>query len=116
MSCYAGHEWGSGVPIQGKYHSKWAKYSLKIGEIELIYARSAFKMFSKHKSMPGALHERSLPRGSLGDIDRSDMLASKVQMLEQIARDSVASGRENNAIGAIRLLAELTGFGVDQKR
>ena len=44
------------------------------------------------------------------------MLASKVQMLEQIARDSVASGRENNAIGAIRLLAELTGFGVDQKR
>ena len=65
MSCYAGHEWGSGVPIQGKYHSKWAKYSLKIGEIELIYARSAFKMFSKHKSMPGALHERSLPRGSL---------------------------------------------------
>ena len=54
------------MPIQGKYHSKWAKYSLKIGEIELIYARSAFKMFSKHKSMPGALHERSLPRGSLG--------------------------------------------------
>ena len=38
------------------------------------------------------------------------------QMLEQIARDSVASGRENNAIGAIRLLAELTGFGVEQKR
>ena len=40
----------------------------------------------------------------------------KIQMLEQIARDSVASDRENNAIGAIRLLAELTGFGVDQKR
>jgi len=47
---------------------------------------------------------------------RQYMLASKVQMLEQIARDSVASGRENNAIGAIRLLAELTGFGVEQKR
>ena len=56
------------MPIQGKYHSKWAKYSLKIGEIELIYARSAFKMFSKHKSMPGALHERSLPRGSLTQL------------------------------------------------
>ena len=38
------------------------------------------------------------------------------QMLEHIARDSIASGRENNAIGAIRLLAELTGFGVEQKR
>ena len=59
---------------------------------------------------------RDLVKADLGDIDRSDMLASKVQMLEQIARDSVASGRENNAIGAIRLLAELTGFGVDQKR
>ena len=45
----------------------------------------------------------------------TEMLAGKVQMLEQIARDSVASGRENNAIGAIRLLAELTGFGADIK-
>lgn len=68
MSCYAGHDWGSGVPIWGKQRPKWAKYSLKIGEIELIYARSAFKMFSKHKSMPGALHERSLPRGSLARL------------------------------------------------
>ena len=55
-------------------------------------------------------------KADLVDMDRSDMLASKVQMLEQIARDSVASGRENNAIGAIRLLAELTGFGIEQKR
>ncbi|KZR90714.1 hypothetical protein MITS9509_02611 [Synechococcus sp. MIT S9509] len=38
------------------------------------------------------------------------MLASKVQMLEQIATDAVAAGRENNAIGAIRLLNELVGF------
>ena len=52
----------------------------------------------------------------LVDLDRTDMLPSKVQLLEQIAHDSVASGRENNAIGAIRLLAELTGFGVQQKR
>ena len=55
-------------------------------------------------------------KDDLFDIDRVDMLASKVRMLEQIARVSVASGRENNAIGAIRLLAESTGFGVDQKR
>jgi hypothetical protein len=59
---------------------------------------------------------RDLVKADLGDMDRTDMLASKVQMLEQIARDSVASGRENNAIGAIRLLAELTGFGVDLKK
>ena len=50
------------------------------------------------------------------DIDRIDMLASKVRILGQIARDSIASGRENNAIGAIRLLAELNGFGVEQQR
>ena len=59
---------------------------------------------------------RDVVKADLVDIDRVDMLASKVQMLEQIARDSIASGRENNAIGAIRLLAELTGFGVEQKR
>ena len=59
---------------------------------------------------------RDLVKADLGDMDRTDMLASKVQMLEQIARDSVASGRENNAIGAIRLLAELTGFGVELKK
>ena len=59
---------------------------------------------------------RDVVKADLGDIDRTDMLASKVQMLEQIARDSVASGRENNAIGAIRLLAELTGFGADLKK
>ena len=59
---------------------------------------------------------RDVVKDDLVDLDRTHMLAAKVQMLEQIARDSVASGRGNNAIGAIRLLAELTGFGVDQKR
>ena len=59
---------------------------------------------------------RDVVKDDLVELDRTDMLASKVQMLEQIARDSVASGRENNAIGAIRLLAELTGFGVEHKR
>ena len=62
-------------------------------------------------------HEaRDVVKDDLVDIDHTDMLASKVQMLEQVARDSVASGRENNAIEAIKLLAKLTGFGVDQKR
>jgi hypothetical protein len=55
-------------------------------------------------------------KDDLFDIDRIDMLASKVRILGQIARDSVASGREINLIGAIRLLAESTGFGVNQKR
>ena len=52
----------------------------------------------------------------LGDIDRTGILTSKIQTLEQIARDSVASGHENDAIEAIRLLAESTGFVVEQKR
>ena len=53
-------------------------------------------------------------KADLSDIDRVDMLASKVQMLEQIATDA-AAGRESNAIGAIRLLNELVGFGAGQK-
>ena len=59
---------------------------------------------------------RTLVTADLKDLDRQDMLAAKIQQLEAIARDSIASGRENNAIGAIRLLAELTGFGVEHKR
>ena len=59
---------------------------------------------------------RDVVKEDLVDIDRTDMLASKVQMLEQIARDSIASGRENNAIGAIRLLSELVGLGVNVKK
>ena len=62
------------------------------------------------------IHEaRAIVREDLADIDRADMLASKVQMLEQIATDAVAAGRESNAIGAIRLLNELVGFGAGQK-
>ena len=52
----------------------------------------------------------------LGDIDSTDILTSKIQTLEQIARDRVASGHEDDAIEAIRLLAESTGFVVEQKR
>ena len=59
---------------------------------------------------------RDVVKDDLFDIDRIDMLASKVRILGKIARDSVASGREINLIGAIRLLAESTGFGVNQKR
>lgn len=57
---------------------------------------------------------RDVVRCDLGDIERADMLAAKIQLLEQIAADAVAAGRENNAIGAIRLLNELVGFGVVQ--
>ena len=52
----------------------------------------------------------------LKDLDRQDMLAAKIQQLEAIARNSIASGRENNAIGAIRLLSELVGLGVNLKK
>ena len=58
---------------------------------------------------------RDVVKADLNDIDRVDMLASKVQMLEQMATDAAAAGRESNAIGAIRLLNELVGFGAGQK-
>ena len=54
---------------------------------------------------------RDLVKSDLDDVDRADLLAAKIQMLEQIASDAVAAGRENNAIGAIRLLDELVGLG-----
>ena len=57
---------------------------------------------------------RDIVKKDLVDLDRADMLASKIQLLEQIARDSTAAGRENNAIGAIRLMNELLGFGVEK--
>ena len=59
---------------------------------------------------------RTLVKADLKDLDRQDMLAAKIQQLEAIARDSIASGRENNAIGAIRLLSELVGLGVNLKK
>ena len=58
---------------------------------------------------------RAIVRADLGDLDRVDMLAAKIQMLEQMATDAAAAGRESNAIGAIRLLNELVGFGAGQK-
>ena len=54
---------------------------------------------------------RDLLKSDLDDVERADLLAAKIQMLEQIASDAVAAGRENNAIGAIRLLNEMIGFG-----
>ena len=54
---------------------------------------------------------RDLFKLDLDDVERADLLAAKIQMLEQIASDAVAAGRENNAIGAIRLLNELVGLG-----
>ena len=58
---------------------------------------------------------KDLVKAHFSDIDWVDMLASKVQMLEQIATDAVAAGRESNAIGAMRLLKELVGLGAGQK-
>ena len=36
-------------------------------------------------------------------------------MVEQMATDAASAGCESNAIGAIRLLNELVGFGAGQK-
>ena len=62
------------------------------------------------------LEARAIVRADLADLDRVDMLAAKVQMLEQMAIDAAAAARESNAIGAIRLLNELVGFGNEQKK
>ena len=56
-----------------------------------------------------------LVKADLSVTDRIDMLARKVQRLERISTDAVAADRESNAIGAIRLLKELVGFGAEQK-
>ena len=61
------------------------------------------------------LDARAIVRADLGDLDRVGMLAAKIQLLEQMATDAAAAGRESNAIGAIRLLNELVGFGAGQK-
>lgn len=59
---------------------------------------------------------RDLVKDDLTTIDRADMLAAKVQTLEAIIDKSTTEGRESNAIGAIRLLNELVGFGNEQKK
>ena len=58
---------------------------------------------------------KDVVKADLSDINCVDMLASKVQMLEQMATDAAAAGCESNAIGAIRLPNELVGFGAGQK-
>ena len=66
---------------------------------------------SSQRSQAYIREARDVVKNDLVGIDRADMLAAKIQMLEQIASDAVAQGRENNAIGAIRLMNELIGFG-----
>ena len=41
-------------------------------------------------------------------VERVDFLSSRLQMLDEIARASMASKQHSNAIGALRLQAELT--------
>ncbi len=54
---------------------------------------------------------RDLVKAEVNRVERADMLAAKIQQLEDIAIKSVDSGQHSNAIGAIRLLNELVGFG-----
>lgn len=73
------------------------------------HVQETYGLSSQH-SQACIREARNLVKSDLSDIDRQDMLAAKIQQLEQIARDSIAQGRENNAIGAIRLLSELVGL------
>ena len=58
---------------------------------------------------------RDVVKADLARVERVDMLASKIQMLEAMAEKAMREGRENNAIGAIRLLSELVGLAPDKK-
>ena len=51
---------------------------------------------------------RALIRSAV-DIERRDLIAQKVSTLDMIVRKAVEAQQYSNAIGAIRLLAELTG-------
>ena len=41
-------------------------------------------------------------------IERHEFLASRIALLDKIAEKSIAQGQHSNAVGAIRLQAELT--------
>ena len=57
-------------------------------------------------------HEaRDLIKSDLDGVERDDLLAAKIQLLEQIAAVLVAAGRKKNTIGAIKQLNELVGLG-----
>ena len=49
---------------------------------------------------------REIVLDDLVDRDSAEMLADRILQFELIPTDSRISGRENNAIGAFRLLAE----------
>ena len=58
---------------------------------------------------------RDLVKSDLHDVERADLLAATIQQLQEMARKSAAQGRENNAIGSLRLLSELVGLAPDKK-
>lgn len=43
------------------------------------------------------------------DLDRADFVSQKLTTLELIVRKGLETGQLNNAIGAIRLMADITG-------
>ena len=45
----------------------------------------------------------------VSDIDRTEFISAKIGQLETIARKSIEAGQHSNAIGALRLMGELTG-------
>jgi len=65
MSCYAGHDWGSGVPIRGKHHPKWAGLSVQKDEIKLMDAQFTLKWFRQNKKQLQALCAGLLSKASL---------------------------------------------------
>ena len=46
---------------------------------------------------------------SISDVDRRVFVSAKINQLETIVREATKAGQYSNAVGAMRLLAELTG-------
>ena len=42
------------------------------------------------------------------DVERSEFLASRMTILDKVIESSIASGQHSNAVGALKLQAELT--------
>ena len=67
----------------------------------------------------GLLHikeVRGIAKSRLTKTNRPGMLAAKVQQLEQIAHNIIASGRENNMIDTIRFLSKFVGLSTAEQR
>jgi hypothetical protein len=99
--------------------------SLEIAE-QINFCREQLVAFSTAYQIRGMLAERwGLPERTADDrikcareairndaskIDRQDLASMMIEMAEAVAKESISTRQMSNAIGAMRLLAELGGL------